>query len=561
MDDNVKLDLDPSLIRDFLDEALDSLREVDVLLVQLEENPEDQGIINTIFRPVHSIKGNSPFFGFSDVRHLAHDTESLLSLIRNKQRYADKEIISTILRGVDELKQMLRRLHEGLPEVVDQESFEKLLTDINTESKRNAGKKIVQESAERQRIVGEEKAEAKKETHKTMRVSEEHIDGFLAYVGELLIVGEMLTYLETRVSTRSIDANFATEFRRLNEAFLKLSNDLQKSIMTIRKVPVRQVTQKASRLVRDIAVASGKQIKVEVVGDDLDADKSIVELLDAPYAHIVRNAADHGIEAPAVRQTQGKSPEGNVKIEVSQEDLNLVIKVSDDGAGLNCEGILQKALKLGLVSPSAKLSNEEIKQLIFLPGISTASVITDVSGRGVGMDVVKQTIDAAGGTILVTSNNGVGTAFEMRVPTTVTTQIMNGFVIEVSGQSYVVQLERVLQIVDKSENGIQTIVGEIEYIEHMGEVIPVVDLLRRFGIERLNQKLSDKKLFVVIESNKQRWALRVDGLIGVQQIVVKNMELAGYNQELFTGSAIMGDGRVGLVIDLDKLVSDSSVII
>ena len=356
-----KIEIDQSLIRDFLDESLDLLATIDNLLVVLETHPRDLDLINSIFRPIHSIKGNAPFFGLNKIRALAHDLESLLSLVRGQTRIPSKQLISVVLKGTDELRNMLNRVREGKPEVLDENGFALLLDIIKCETELKPSPEVtpveVVAPAEGVKPAAEEVTKA--EAQKTMRVSEKHIDNFLAYVGELLVVGEMLSYLHKRVVDANIDVAISTEFKRLNQAFAKLSHDLQRSIMSIRKLPIRALLQKAPRLARDVAAAAGKEINVSIEGDELEIDKSIIEQLDAPLTHLIRNSVDHGIEQPEQRVSSGKSRVGQVTIKVSESETQLVISVEDDGAGLNLAAIREKAERIGIIQPGQQLSAEE----------------------------------------------------------------------------------------------------------------------------------------------------------------------------------------------------------
>ncbi|MCB0333385.1 MAG: hypothetical protein KDD55_07785, partial [Bdellovibrionales bacterium] len=249
----------------------------------------------------------------------------------------------------------------------------------------------------------EKKSSPKGESGKSMRVAEEHIDTFLSYVGELLILGEMLVYLERRLAGIPGTNEVTSEFARLTESFSHLSNDLQKSLMSIRKVKVKTALQKVPRLVRDIAKNHGKEIRVETSGEEIEVDKSLIEMLDAPLTHMVRNAADHGIEKPDVREERGKEKTGTIFVSVSESEKFINVQVKDDGGGLNYDAIQSKAESLGLVRPGEKLTERQIVDFLFAAGVSTAKEVTDVSGRGVGMDVVKRNIEQSGGKIEVES--------------------------------------------------------------------------------------------------------------------------------------------------------------
>lgn len=244
-----------------------------------------------------------------------------------------------------------------------------------------------------------------------MRVSEAHIDIFLAYVGELLVLGDMFTYLQARLASSHQSGGVAADFRRANGSFATLSNNLQNSIMSIRKVPLRVLLQKVPRLVRDVVAKNGKDIHVEICGDDVEIDKSLLEVLDVPLTHMVRNAADHGIETPDEREAKGKPRQGTMRVAAEECSTDIILTITDDGKGIDAEALRAKAESLGIIARGAPMTSDDVIALLFRSRVSTAKTVTDVSGRGVGMDVVKSNVEGAGGRITVTSTPGAGSTF------------------------------------------------------------------------------------------------------------------------------------------------------
>ena len=563
MTDKQHLDIDPALIRDFVDEALDLLHGVESDLVKLEETPQDIELINAIFRPIHSIKGNSPFFGLGNIRTLAHDMESVLALVRSGNIPAEHNLITQLLRGVDMLETMLARTRDEQPELATPNEMDEVLAIVKSFLTPGTapGTKPAQAPRE-QTIVSQPKeaaAAAPKgaDAHRSIRVLEEHIDSFLAYVGELLVVGEMLSYLQKSVAETTIAERTKLEFRRLNEAFHKLSNDLQRSIMSIRKQPLNNVLQKFSRIVRDIAQAKGKEVKLSLIGENIEVDKSILELLDAPLTHIVRNAVDHGIETITERTAAKKSSFGTVWIKAEENDTTLIIRIEDDGQGINFDALRNKGIENGLLRKDGSYSEQELINLIFMPGVSTAKEVTDISGRGVGMDVVKRAIEQAGGTIHIDSVRGQGSSVVLTLNKSVSTQIIEGFVFEIAGNCYIIPLHQVKETLHYASDLIQSVVGKGYFLERQGVIMPIIPVANCFSLKEA-VSFNPIQLFVSITSGDHTYALQVDDVLGVQQIVLKKIDLLDYRQDLFTGSALLGDGRLALVLDLDRLCREFS---
>ncbi len=700
---NVDYDIDPALVAEFVDESLDFLSEMDGLFVQLEESSGEISIIESIFRPIHSIKGNSSFFGYMQIKNLAHEMETLLDLLRKEQLSISAPLIDILLEGVDNLKSILLRCRASEEEVLDEAAFEDLITRVKaqahgegggvdqmlakiaekleeakatvstdtestaaaieaalaiinesinaadaveeapsdgrdvwpapvreimkliSESTSEAGdavlghlrslteftedaslkseidemvdifvtfmdsvgyddllKDITREKIEEfnglhlwiveeedeevpeaneapepsQKLVDSKAPEkAATEPQKTMRVPEASIDTFLAFVGELLVVGDMFGHLHKRVEESSNDWDLLTSFRVANDTFAGLSDQLQASIMSIRKVSMNILLQKVPRLVRDIAATAGKEIKVEIIGAEIDVDKSLMDLLDAPLTHMVRNAADHGVENPEDRLAKGKPAEGTIVISVEERENNIHLTVKDDGAGLNLDAIKNKAVSLELLSPGQELTNDDIVNLIFSSGVSTAEAVTDVSGRGVGMDVVRRMIEEAGGSISVKTETGAGSSFNLALPMSVTTQIMQGFLVESGGQSFVLPMSKVHETVVVNEDEITTVPGENRCINRHDKIVPLISLRNALGITDTNGNgaAQNKGIVISVESQDGIFGLQVDDVLGVQKVVLHEINGLETTYNAISGGALMGDGSVILFLDVDQL--------
>ncbi|MCB0328800.1 MAG: chemotaxis protein CheW, partial [Bdellovibrionales bacterium] len=395
---------------------------------------------------------------------------------------------------------------------------------------------------------------AKVESGKSMRVSEEHIDTFLSHIGELFIVGELLSYLERKLLLEHVSNEVLREYREIIESFSTLSHNLQHSVMSVRKVPVKTLTQKVPRLVRDIASARNKTIAVETTGTEIEIDKSLVELLDAPLTHMVRNAADHGIETSEERTAAGKPEQGTVTVSVTEDEKYIWLKVSDDGKGLNYDAIQKKAESLGLIQVGKKLSEQDLVNFLFAAGVSTAEKVTDVSGRGVGMDVVKRAIEEAGGTIRVESSAGKGSSFSIQIPKAVTTQILESLIFEIGEQCFVIPLDRVNEAFACKESEFFRATGKDRYIFRHETMLPVVPAKEFLNVSpSKNSSHASTQHMLSVQANRRTMGIWVDGIVGVQQVVVKGVRNLGGDTKIYSGGALMGDGRIALILDVDTL--------
>lgn len=618
--DEILLEIDPEVLSTFLDESQESLNALDELFVQLEREPANQELASNILRPLHSLKGNAPFFGLVKTKTLAHEIESILMLIRDGRAVANKAIITKLLSGVDELKNVIERIRRSEPEVVDPERFDGLILEIkgcpgqsaadiaaawteivgaisnierelNSESVKAEFAKLKfaidrvspdksahapkeKQSSETQSalpaprqievskqppIVEAANAESKKsnETVKTMRVQEERIDLFLSLVGEMIGTGETLGLYVERFAEGAIDSNLVNDYKRTVAGFKSLSGNLEHAVMSIRKVALKGMFQKVPRLVRDIAGLQGKDVEVQIVGDDVEVDKSLIELVDAPLTHMVRNAVDHGIERPDIRLKAGKPERGRLNISCVETDKHIVLVIEDDGAGLNFDGLRAKGESLGLFRPGQDVSRDELVQLIFMAGVSTAQEVSDISGRGVGMDVVKRMIESSGGSIEVDTRAGEGTKFTIKITKTVTTQIMHGLMVESTKQRFMLPLERIVDSLYIPHDKFSSVPDFGPCVEHYGTTIPLIDL-RTVCHEKTYVDSSNRsehgQLVVTIQSDRHLCAVAVDNVCSITQFVLKNFDYGDYFDHLFMGGAVLGSGEIALVMDIDRLV-------
>jgi two-component system chemotaxis sensor kinase CheA len=330
----------------------------------------------------------------------------------------------------------------------------------------------------------------------------------------------------------------------------RITDELQKTAMSMRMVPISQLFRKMTRLTRDLARKSGKQVELVTCGDDTELDRHIVEELADPLMHMVRNAVDHGIEAPADRVAAGKDISARVRLAAAHQSGHIVVEVSDDGRGLNREKILRKAVDRGLAAEGTQLSDTEVYNLIFQPGFSTAEQVTDVSGRGVGMDVVRKRIQKLRGRVDIQSELGRGTTFLLKLPLTLA--IIDGLVVGVGRERYIVPIFVVKEMLRPSSEMVFTVEDRDEMVLVRGRLLPVVRLHRRFGVIPRSEAIAES-LLIVVETGEGTFCLLVDELIGKQEVVIKSLGECFKSIPGIAGGAILGDGRVGLILDVETI--------
>jgi two-component system chemotaxis sensor kinase CheA len=392
-----------------------------------------------------------------------------------------------------------------------------------------------------------EKAAAAPESS-TLRVSVEKVDQLINLVGELVITQAMLSQ-----NGKGIDTGLYQQLASGLADLERNTRDLQEAVMSIRMIPMSLVFNRFPRMLRDLASKLGKKVELAQVGEATELDKGLVEKITDPLTHLVRNSCDHGIEMPADRLAKGKPEHGTITLIASHQGGSIVIEVRDDGKGLNRAKLLSKARERGIDAPDT-MTDSEVYSLIFAPGFSTADVVTDVSGRGVGMDVVKKNITALGGTVEIDSAEGYGMTVRVRLPLTLA--IMDGMSVGVGEEVYILPLSSVVESFQVRPGMIKTIGGSGRVVDVRDEYMPVVDLEQVFGVPRFDfEHVSN--IMVVVEAEGGRVALLVDELLGQQQVVVKNLESNYRRVNDVSGATIMGDGRVALILDIGSLVRQS----
>ena len=381
----------------------------------------------------------------------------------------------------------------------------------------------------------------------TIRVDLGRVDRLINLVGELVINQAMMTQrvlLSSIVRDREVNSSL--------EELERLTREIQESVMAIRAQPVRPLFQRMSRIVREVADATAKDVRLRTEGETTEVDKTVVELLADPLTHMIRNAVDHGLETPEKRVAAGKPPEGTVRLAAAHRSGRIIIEISDDGAGINRQRVLQKAVSQGLVAPDAQLSDGEIDNLLFLPGFSTAQAVSSISGRGVGMDVVKRSIQALGGRISIASAPGQGSTFTLSLPLTLA--VLDGIVVSVDAQTYVIPLTAIVETVKHDASRIHH-VGENSFVLRVREVmVPLIDVGAELGVRPPAPSVRPGVAIVIETASGTRSALLVDSIQDQRQVVIKSLETNYRRVDGIAAATILGDGRVAMILDVDALV-------
>ncbi len=557
-------DADTALLTDFVMESREYLDQAEAALLQLEGTPDDAEAINTVFRAFHTIKGSSSFLGLPPVAEFAHHAETLLTRIRSREIPCAGGYANLALTSLDMLKELMsgvQRMLAGEDAPLPAEYQELLATLMNPEAagvgagdtggdagSDDAPLALVDSPTANRRTAAERDTRGGQGGDTMVRVRTDRLDRLIEMVGELVIAEAMVG--QDPVVLAGGNHELA---RKVGHAG-KIVRELQDLSMGMRMVPLKGPIQKVARLVRDLAQRSGKQVEFHAEGEDTEIDRNLVDIIADPLVHMVRNAVDHGIESPDDRAAAGKPRAGQVRIAAYHAGGNVVVELHDDGRGLARDRILRKAIGQGLVDAAAAdaMSDAEVHNLIFAPGFSTAEKVTDVSGRGVGMDVVRRNVESVRGRCDIVSRPGQGTTFSLRLPLTLA--ITDGMVIRTGQERYIIPTAGIIQSIRPAPGSLITYQGRGEMVNHRETLYPVVRLHRVFGIDGAETD-PERALLVIVGDARGHTALLVDDLIGQQQVVAKSLGDAVGQVRGLAGGAILGDGQVGLIIDVAELVT------
>jgi two-component system chemotaxis sensor kinase CheA len=586
------------LTREFLIESQEGLDRMEHCLTDLEERPLDAGLIGEIFRSVHTIKGTTGFLGFKRLEKLAHAGENLLGLLREGKMTADRQIITGLLQLLDGLRSILKTIEADSNEGKGEDGIligwlEELQAPAQAQVRHSSrgrsrahaasappAEAVVSpatmapvaaappmaitelvhlEPVEPARITEEARDDPARPraqvtaAESTLRVDVTLLNRMMNLVGELVLTRNQV------LQATSADPKMTLLSRRLD----MVTADLRESVMKARMQPVSNIFSKMPRIVRDLSQALNRRVRLQVEGQDTELDKSLLEAIKDPLTHAVRNSLDHGIETPDVRLAAGKDPEGTLKLKASQEGSHVVIEVSDDGAGIHVEKVRQKAIERGFITMerAAQMTERELLQLVFLPGFSTAAAVTNVSGRGVGMDVVRTNVEKIGGKVEIDSRTGKGTTLRMRIPLTLA--IIPALIVRSINQSFALPQGSLSELVHVPHDQTAT---AIEWIENAplyrlrGKLLPLV-FLERLLTPGVEHKIAGERdhFIAVLDADGRRFGLVVDGLADPEEIVVKPLSAVLKGIGLFSGATVLGNADLALILDPGSIALKAGV--
>jgi two-component system chemotaxis sensor kinase CheA len=599
MDDNMNFMDDVEIVKEFLVESNDHLDDVESKILELEKNPEDVDLINSIFRPIHSMKGSAGFLGLQDIGKVSHELETLLDEARKAKIIITSEIIEILYEGVDILKKLREAVakkmdnkgasgdvieyHPLLSKIsiilgLNQDTVQKEKAPGNPPKEKYIGEILVESgdiSKEQLEIALQEQGQGQgqgqrlgeilvekgiitpekinsalkvqsvvgKPSSETVKVDTQKLDNLINLVGELVIANALIND-GLGNTTNGSNKNLS----HLN----KIVKDIQDQVMCMRMVPLKSTFQKMARLVRDVSAKVGKKVQLEISGEDTELDKTVIDEIGDPLVHIIRNSIDHGIEAQNERISTGKPAEGLVRLNAFHRGGNIVIEIEDDGKGLCKEKLLKKAIEKGLIEEDASLSDQQIYNLIFAAGFSTAEKVTDVSGRGVGMDVVKKNVERLRGKVEISTVEGKGTKISIKLPLTLA--IIDGMIVQVGTEKYIVPMLSIEKSIRPKKEDVSTVQQRGELINVRGSLLPMVRLHNLYNVQPKKTNPWEA-LVLIVEGEGQRCGILVDDLLGQQQIVIKSLGEQFHNIRGIAGSAILGDGRIGLILDVGGIMS------
>ena len=540
---------DPELLQDFVTESMELLDRLDEDLVLLESSPHDAELLNRVFRSVHTIKGTSAFLGYEELVNLCHTTEEILNKLRKGEAQVSVHVLNVLLEAIDAIRLQVSRLQDPAVAVPDVAEIERKLKNLFLER----GKSPLPAAEPPEELPVAEGPEEKNPSpvsavaaDQTLRIRMSNIDEMINLVGELVIERNRLVQLYRNLPKRN---------EALSESIERLSlfiSELQMAVLKVRMIPIEKLFRRFPRVVRDLAQQLGKEVKLHLIGEDSELDKSMVDELYDPLVHILRNAVYHGIEPPEERKQKGKPATGNIYLSASHENNNLIIRIRDDGQGLQLNRIVEKAVEKGLVSEHRvkEMKENEVIHLIFQPGFSTADSADQISGRGVGLDVVHNQIKKLNGIIEVRNMPKEGCEFVLKLPLTLA--IIQALLVESSGEVFAVPLSSVIEILKIDQTRIHYI-GEERTILHRGNVLHLFHLGEIFELGSNGHRM-DSTYVLVIGVAERRYGLMVDRLHGQEEVVIKPLAEGMPSVAGLAGSLITGDGKVRFIIEPSQLI-------
>jgi len=603
--------IDPEMkeiVESFLLETKEILEKLDVDLIELERKPEDPDLLNQIFRSFHTIKGTSGFLGLEKLPQVTHKCEDILNKLRKGEAKLDTALMDAIIDGYDKIKALLAKIEDdqnedlditevsemllaviakmnngakieednSLPEFKDFQKIQQEENVIDLENEFLPDEELIDVEEEKIEIVNQPEVviqqsktpEVKEQHHEiaakvnetkkadnTIRVDVNRLDALLNIASEIVLGRNRLAQVNSLFSLEYEGTNYAKNLADATKQIDLMTTELQLVVMKLRMVKIGKIFNRFPRVIRDLCKELNKEAELTIFGEDTEVDKNLIEEINDPLVHLIRNSVDHGIELPEIRERNGKPRKGTVVLSAEHEGNNIVIRIKDDGKGIDPEIIKEKAIQKGFLSreKSKELTKQEIYSLIFHPGFSTAEVVTNVSGRGVGMDVVKTNVARLRGSITVESEVGVGSTIILKLPLTLA--IISGMIVKAVGQTMVVPLHSVIEVIRVNKDQIETIRGN-EVINLRDTVLPIIDLKNLLDGVIIGDKNENEWQYIVeLGIGEKRFGIKVDELVGQQEVVIKSLGDYLGKIEGIAGSTIMGDGTVVIILDINELLN------
>lgn len=566
------------IISEFVTEAEETLEKIDPMFVELETKGYDKDILNEIFRGMHTLKGAAGFLGFQQIVDVAHRAESIMKRLRDGEIALSRELMDVILKSVDTLRLLI--FHIKLKDGIEEDTSDLLRGLDSALEMAVAGGEAKEEVKEKEKAkeeveeIVEPKAEEKieekakpspkplpspaeevqqitkeREVVSTLRVDVSRIDKVMDLAGEIVLARNRLLNLASKLDL-SYSGDPHVESLLETTGFLdRVTSDLQLAVMKMRMQPIQKVFGKFPRMVRDMSRNLGKDIDLEIFGEDTEVDKTVIENIGDPLVHIIRNSIDHGIESPEERQAKGKPKKGRIIISAYQKGTMIVIEVSDDGKGIDVESVKKKALSKGLITEEdvQRMSDDAAINLIFLPGFSTKEVSTELSGRGVGMDVVKTNVAKLNGYVEVITKKDIGSTFKISLPLTLA--ILQAMMVRIGGEYYAIPQSMIEETLRVKKSDIKDVTGQ-RVLTIRGRVLPLFEMSEVLGVRRMSEIDHDNSYVLVAAVGDRRFCISVDELLGQEEIVIKTINGIESEECGILGATITGDGKVVLILDL-----------
>lgn len=556
-----QLEEEIEMIRLFISESSLMLEEIETLILILEKNPEDHDALNTYFRLLHTIKGTASCVGLKTLPKFTHAYEDLVSLAKNKKITITPDVIDQLLYGIDRLKFMYNEIIEHNQFEFNVDDWIEKLKNIQFKTVTNNEDEIIATA----KPTKEEDPDGKKQKSEKIIVPIETLDSFLEFSGKLTIIKNTIFKSITRARNRySGDKDIETLSDAINE-LSKITSSVQTQVFELRKIEVETVTRPLKRVVRDISKELHKDITFNIINENIKVDNNIAKVMSNSLIHLIRNSIDHGIETKETRVKLGKKQNGTVTLTFAEDGENNIVILQDDGAGINQKRVLDKAIEKGLITKDAALTltPQQVLLLIFEPGFSTSQIVSNISGRGVGMDMVKSSVEGIGGKILIESSEGAGTIFTLILPQPKNVLITKTLLIEEENNYYSVPLENLVEVIRASKTNFHELILSVDgypIIRRHGEIIGLIKLskfLKEESHKNYKFELSSEPVIIIVQHNGQKLAVAVDDVLGIEESVIRKIEPDFRKSGVYNGATYYGDDDLALVLNIEQMARES----